>query len=299
MIAALLLVLPMAAATAFTGLAGVERLISEGKPQEALAALEANSTRTAHWHLLASRVFDRLNQPAQAASEAEAAVGLDPGNEANHLQLGQVLLTNNNPAAAREIFNKALKRFPDSNLLRLGHGLALNRLQLYEEAEPEFRQLLTRSPDLGIALDGLVEARVQLVRYDQVAQAASEFLKTSPTDYRGYYYSAVAGEKTGLPPLAIENLLRKAIERNAKFAPAHALLGKVLLQQDRPEEAALMLEGAVRLRPGYVFGHIHLARAYQSLGRMEDSKRHSELVRELADKRRRPAPALRRREPAR
>ncbi len=299
MLTGLLLLLSLVVCTATTRMPDVERLISEGKAQEALAVLESVSTRSAQWHLLASRVFDQLGHPARAASEAENAIDFDPGNEANHLQLGQVLLTNNNPAAAREIFDEALERFPDSDLLRLGLGLALNRLQFHEEAEPEFRKLLARRPNLGIALDGLVEACIQLVRYDQVAEAASEFLKASPADYRGYYYSAVAGERTGLPPLAVENLLRKAIDRNAAFAPAHALLGKVLLQQDRPEEAALTLEGALRLRPDYVVGHIHLARAYQRLGRTEDSERHSRLVRELDEDRRRPGPALRRREPAR
>lgn len=297
MLATLLLVLSVVAGTA-APLSEIERMISEGRPQDALGALEAISARTAHWHLVASRVFDQLDQPVRAASEAEAAVQLDPGNEANHLQLGQVLLTNNNAAAARKIFVNALELFPESDLLRLGLGLALNRLQLYEDAELEFRQVLTRRPDLGIALDGLVEACLQQVRYDQVARAASDFLKVSPTDFRGYYYSGVAGERTGLPPLAVENLLRKAIERNATFAPAHALLGKVLLQQNRPEEAALTLEGAVRLRPDYVFGHIHLARAYQTLGRTEDAKRHTMLVRELDERRSKPGPALRRREPA-
>ena len=296
-LATLLLVFSAMAGTAAGPLADVERLISEGRPQDALAALEAISGRTAHWHLVASRVFDQLDQPVRAASEAEAAVNLDPGSEANHLQLGQVLLTNNNPDAARTIFADALNLFPESDLLRLGLGLALNRLQLYEEAEIRFRQVLMRRPNLGIALDGLVEACIQLVRYDQVAQAASDFLKVRPTDYRGYYYSGVAGDKTGRPPLAVENLLRKAIERNATFAPAHALLGKVLLQQNRPEEAALTLEGAVRLRPDYVFGHIHLARAYQSLGRTQDAKRHTMLVRELDEQRREPEPALRRRNP--
>ena len=176
--------------------------------------------------------------------------------------------------------------------------MALNRLQQYEEAEIEFRQVLARRPDLGIALDGLAEACIELVRYDLVSRAASQFLKVSPTDYRGYYYSGVVGERTGVPPLAVENLLRKAIERNPTFAPAHALLGKVLLQQNRPEEAALTLEGAIRLRPDYVFGHLHLARAYHSLGRTEDAKRHTILVRELDEQRRTPGPALRRREPA-
>lgn len=272
----------------------VERLLADGNAELALSALESVKPRSAAWHLLASRVFEQLDQPVRAASEAEEAVRLDQSSEANHLQLGQLLLTNNNPTAAHETFAQALERFRDSRLLRLGLGLALNRLQLYEEAEPEFRKVLGQQPALGIALDGLAEACIALVRYDAVSAAAAEFAATSPDDYRGYYYSALASDKAGLSQVATENLLRKAIQRNATHAPSHALLGKVLLEQGRPQEAAMTLEGAIRLRPGYAFGHLHLARAYRRLGRNTDADRHARRLKELESERGQPAPILRR-----
>ena len=295
LLAAASLLIVSACSASAQDLSEAERLLAAGNPEQALAALESVAPRPAAWHLLASRVFDQLDQPVRAAAEAEEAVDLDPSSEASHLQLGQVLLTNNNPAAARETFAQALERFPDSPLLRVGLGLALNRLQLYEEAEPVFRVVLQGQPALGIALDGLVEACMAQVRYDAVSAAVTKFVAANPDDYRGYYYSALAGDKTGLPPAAAENLLRKSIQRHATHAPSHALLGKILLQQGRPEEAALTLEGAIRLRPGDAFGHLHLARAYRRLGRDADADRHAERVKELEGERGQPAPVLRRR----
>ena len=290
-----LLFLAAATAAAAPGISDAEALVSQGRFEQALEELEAAPSRNARWHLLASRIFDGLKDPVRAAGEAQEAVDLDPGSEAHHLQLGQILLTHNNADGAHEVFSTALQRFPDSDLLRVGNGLALNRLQQHEDAEAEFREVLTRRPTLGIALDGLVEARLHLVRYEEAANAADRFMAASPVDYRGYYYAGLVKQRTGAPPEDVEGLVRQAIDRNERFAPAHALLGQVLLMQGRLEEAALTLEGAIVLRPDYVLGHMHLARAYGRLGRRQDSERHMRRVRELERAQREAAPVLRRR----
>ncbi len=298
-LAASILLGPALVYTAAPTISEIEGLIAHGKYNQALAALEAISRRSAHWHFLASKVFDGLEQPARAASEAETALDLDPAKEAHHLQLGQLLLTHNNADSAREVFFNALKQFPGSTLLGVGNGLALNRLQRFDEAELEFRQLLARQPKLGIALDGLVDACLQQVRYEEAATAAARFMAANADDYRGYYYAGLVADKSGSPPADVEKLLRMALDRNDRFAPARVHLGKALLRQGRPEEAALMLEGAVLLKPDYVLGHLHLARAYGRLGRRQDAERHVQLVQDLERIQQQPAPVLRRRNPSR
>lgn len=290
-----LLAITLAIAGAAPTDSDIETLIARGSYSQALAALEATDQRSARWHLLASKVFDGLGRPARAASEAEKALDLEPGNEAHHLQLGQILLTNNNAAAARRVFATALEGFPDSHLLRVGNGLALNRLQHFEEAEREFGRVLARQPALGIALDGLIEAYLQQVRYEQAADAAARFIAANAEDYRGHYYAGLVAEKAGSSPADAEKSLRRSIARNDSFAPARALLGKVLLDRGRPQEAALMLEGAILLKPDYAVGHLHLARAYSRLGRRQDAQRHMRRVQELDRARQEPAPVLRRR----
>src|SRR6476659_11110408 len=85
-------------------LAPVERQLAGGRYQDALAALQQNPERGFRWHLLASKTYEGLNDPARAVSEAEAALALEPRSEAAHLQLGQIFLSHNTPAAALEIF---------------------------------------------------------------------------------------------------------------------------------------------------------------------------------------------------
>jgi tetratricopeptide (TPR) repeat protein len=78
------------------------------------------------------------------------------------------------------------------------------------------------------------------------------------------------------------------------WARAHALLGKTLLQLGRNQEAILALEAAVRLRPDYLLGRLHLARAYRKVGRLEDAKKEAEIVKELERRQHEPVPSLRR-----
>lgn len=295
MLKALLTVgIALAAILAAQDLSVAEALLAKGEHSQALAFLEENQTGSARWHFVASKVLDDLDQPTRAAEEAQTAVELAPDNAGYRLHLGRIFLTRNNPAAAQQIYAEALERFPSNVYLRLGNALAFNKLRLYEEAQVEFETCLGQLPSLGLALDGLMEAHLERLKYDDALKAAVEYRERNPQDFRGYYHSAVAQEKLGSDPEALERLLHQALEFNGRFAPAHALLGKTLLQLGRNQEAILALEAAVRLRPDYLLGRLHLARAYRKVGRLEDAKKEAEIVKELERRQHEPVPSLRR-----
>ena len=270
----------------------VEKLLAAGQYRQALAALEGIPSSTARWRLLASKAFDGLNEPARAVSEAEAGLELDPQNESLYLQLGQIFLARNTPQPAYEIFSDAQRFFPDSLLVRLGKGLALKDLQRYEEAEQELLECRRRKPDFGLAFDALATVYIQTKRYRDAARASEQFLRDNPADFRGYYYLAAGQDGLKADPAGAEKLLRRAIQLKPDFAASHALLGKILLEADRASEAVLPLEEAVRLRPDYSPAHYHLATAYRKLGRREDAAREFQIVSDLKDRERQPAPAL-------
>lgn len=274
-------------------LADVEHLFGMTRYEEALEALERVSPSGAKWHFLASKIFDQLQQPTRAAEEAHKALQLDPGNEAYHLHLGQVYLTWNNPEAAQKIFGEALRLFPESPILRLANGLALNKIRRFTEAEGEFLTCLELSPALGLALDGLMEAYLSLARYAEIHDTAARYGRDNPKDFRVAYYTALAGDRLNDPAEQLEEPLRRAIALNPSFVPAHALLGKVLLRLDRPEEAALTLEGATRLRWDYRMAYVYLGQAYRRLGRKDEAKRALAVASELAQRASQPQPSLR------
>ena len=263
---------------AITDWTAVERLIAIGNYAAAHTELARLPPDSARWHVLSSKIADGRNDPAAAVLAAEAALQLDPRNEAAHVQLGGIFLSRNTPDAALDVFTDAQALLPQSALIRLGRGLAFKELQRWAEAETE----LTRCLPSPLAFDALATIFIQRRRFADAGRLAQRFLKEAPADYRAWYFSAAAKEGLGLP--GVEPDARRSIKLRPEFAAAHALLGKWLLKQDRPAQAVVELEQAARLRPDLVQAHLHLAQAYQKLGRKDDSAREFNLVRELNKK---------------
>jgi tetratricopeptide (TPR) repeat protein len=271
----------------------IERLIAAGNYRQALAILENTQPVNAKWHLLASKVFDGLNDPARAVQEAEKALDLEPGNESHHLQLAQIFLTRNTPLPAYEILTEAQQLFSDSLLIRLGKSLALKELQRYEEAEKELAECLRRKPDFGLAFEALATVYLHTIKFGDADQLAGRYITDNPADFRGYYYRAAARHGLMLESKETENLVRHAIRLKPDFAASHALLGKILLESGRTEDAVAALKQAIGLRPDHSPAHYHLANAYRMLGRHAEAAREFEVVRDLKEKERQPVLSLR------
>ncbi len=287
-----LLLLLASAAWAQDALTPAERLIAEGQYQAALEVVRQNSAPSVRSHLLASKAYDGLNDLARAVAEAEAALAIEPRSEPAHLQLGQILLSHNTPAAALDIFGEAQQIFPESFLVRLGKGLALKELQRYDEAVRELRKCLDQQPSSGIAFDALATAYLHSSKFEELVNVADVFVKGNPADYRGYYYLAAGQEGLGMPDDLSLELLRKSLERNSNFAASLGLLGKVLLRKNSVPEAVTVLERAVSLRPEHIPSHMSLANAYRKLGRDADAAREFRLIGELHERERQPKPSL-------
>ncbi|MGH9661430.1 MAG: tetratricopeptide repeat protein [Bryobacteraceae bacterium] len=272
---------------AFADWGAIEREVAAGRYAEALTQLEAEPERPARWHVLASRAYDGLNDPARAVAQAEAALKLDPRHEPAHVQLGYIFLSRNTPTAAVEVFTEAEKAFPQSRVVKLGLGLALKELQRYDEAE----KTLAACWPHPLAFDALATILVQRLKFAEAKDLAARFIQTHPADYRGYYFLAAA--KDGLLERDARERVRQSLARKEDFAASHALLGKIQLREGEFEAAAASLETAIRLRPDLVQAHLHLGRVYQKLGRPGDAAREFAIVRELKEKEAQPKPSLR------
>ena len=78
-----------------------------------------------------------------------------------------------------------------------------------------------------------------------------------------------------------ETLLHRSIELNPEFAAAHMLLGRVLLNLSRVDEAIPELAKAIRLRPGYAPAHLYLAAAYRKAAKPDLAREESREVARL------------------
>jgi tetratricopeptide (TPR) repeat protein len=270
----------------------VEQALARGEYRVALNRLAGLTPRDARWHLLASKAWDGLNDPAKAVAEAEEALKLDPGKPVYHVHVAQIFLSRNTPKAALEIFSEADMLFPGNFVIRLGKGLALKELQLYDEAERELLWCLDRQPGAALAFDALATIYIHLSRYSDANKLTTAFMKQNAEDYRGYYFLAAARDGEQLPGAETRGLLAESIRRNPNFAAAHALTGKILLREENAAEALKYLRRAVELRPDLVQAHLHLGRALRATGDEAAAAREFETVRQLKAKEQEPVPAL-------
>lgn len=271
----------------------VEQALAHSDYQGALEYLAASDERNASWHLLASKAYDGLNDPAKAIGEAEEALKLDPKNPVLHVQLAQIFLSRNTPQAALEILAEAESFIPGVFLIHLGKGLALKELQRYDAAEQEFQWCLSRQPTSAVAFDALATVYVQQARFEDARKLAGNFIKQNSADYRGYYFLAAGRDGDSLPQDETRALLKHSLELNPSFAASHALMGKVLLREDKPREAADSLRKAIQFRPDLVQAHLHLARALRLLGDEAGATQEFETVRKLKEKEKEPTSSLR------
>lgn len=286
------LLLMMFSASTQDSYAQVEKLLANHQYNAALVELQKSASKSAKWHVLASKAYDGLNNPSQAVIEAEAALAIDPANESAHLQLGQIFLSRNTPDAAFGIYNDALKIRPNSFLLRLGKGISLTEMRRYDQAAVELRQCFDLRPSSGIVFDSLATALLHGMNYQAAMGLAEEFKMRKPEDFRSYYFIAAARDGLRLDDEGSKRILSESIRRNPNFAASHALLGKILLRQNAAQGAATALEKAVALRPNHLPSHMALTRAYRALGRTEEAEREAKIIRALNERGRAPQPAL-------
>jgi tetratricopeptide (TPR) repeat protein len=275
--------------TSTADLNAVNGLLSRGNYQMALKELEASNTsakQTGEWHLLASKAYDGLNQPKEAVAEAEAALAINPREQAYHLQLGQIFLSHNTPKAAFEVFDEALKLFPDSLVLLLGRGVALMNMGSYDKAEADLALCLAHNPGLGIAFESLETIYLNTSRLEEAEKRALAYQEKNPADYRGYYFWASAEDQLESRNSGAElDALNKALSIKPDYTPAQVLLAKVFYRQGESTKALGILEQAVRERSDYAPAHVELAMVYRKLGRREDAARESHILQQLSDNR--------------
>lgn len=259
----------------------VQKAIDAGQYQTALDRLGASKADDAQWHLLASRAWDGLDNPARAVEEAENALRLAPGELAYHLNLAQIFLSRNTPEAALEIFTEAENVFPGNFVVRLGSGLSRKEMQLYEDAEKDLKWCLERRPDSAIAFDALATIYAHLVRNEDLIAISTSFLKHNSGDYRGYYFLAAGRDGAAMPAEETQRLIAESLKRNPGFAAAHVLMGKILLREDKAEAAVEHLKRAAELRPDLPQAHLLLVKALRATGDEAGAERHRQILNQL------------------
>jgi len=225
--------------------------------------------------------YTGLHRDADARTEYEKAIALEPKLAAAHLNLG-LLLLDKDPAAAAEPLRKAAELMPDqakpSFLLGIAYersGNAAAAIQSYQaagrlddksfdihfalgrvllasrhaaEAEKEFREAVVLRQDSAPARVGLAESLVAQQKLEEAANEYGAYLELKPEDYETRYQLAAAFADLGKDGAALEQLDRAEAD-GLRSSAAQRLRIELYLRQQKFAEAGNSLEKALAEYP--------------------------------------------------
>jgi len=148
-----------------------------------------------------------------------------------------------------------------------------------KEAQALLEEAVRLEPKLAAAHEAMGFLHYQ--SGDRVA-AARELARAVELDSRNFlvhYYTALLAGQGGdeVDEPAREASLRRAIELNPNFAPAHDALAGALIRNDRNKDEALkLITRAVQLEPGVTNYWLNLVQALLELNRAKEARRLAE-----------------------
>ena len=220
-----------------------------------------------------------LGRDNEALPHLERAAQISPGEPAVLYSLGLASLRLGRPDSDRIITKlvESSSGLPASHLLK---GQVLVSQFEYERAVAELEIAASLSADLPRVQYSLGLALLKLGRNKEAIASFEKELARTPRDFSTLYYLAYLNEADGNLDAAMERL-SVALRLDPQSHEGSALLGKILLKQNKPAAAVAPLEYAVKGDPDDPDKHYALARVYQQLGRSEDAAREFNEVQRL------------------
>jgi protein O-mannosyl-transferase len=170
--------------------------------------------RSAKLHYNLGAVLEERKDFAQASSEYEKAIGLEPSYEPALAGLGNVNLNLGRAEEASRMFQKALQLKPDDVTAVTNYGTALQSLGKIDAAKTQYQHAISLAPgkddaycDLGVLLFRTGDADAAVLQFDQAA-------KINPMDPMPLFNLAAIYQKNGRPDLSI-----KLYERVLQLSP--------------------------------------------------------------------------------
>ena len=202
------------------------------------------------------------SDPAAAVEPLQKAVELASGNAESKYYLGVALERSGKPALAIEQYQAAEKLDEKHFETRLALGRTLSKSNRPDAADSEFRAALVLRPDSAPAQLGLAQSLLAQQKMDAAAAEFARYLELQPQDNEVRIELASLLADLGKNDNALAELDR-AHAADFNSAAALKLRGRICYQAKRYDEAVTLLEKAIALSPQDAdvpaqLGHVYL-----------------------------------------
>lgn len=234
---------------------------------------------------LSGDVEERAGNFQEAAQAYARAAELDPSEE-NVWNLAFELLRHWSFEAATADLESAVVKFPQSERMRLGLGVAYFGKANFGKAVPVFAELLRGSPENAMYAEMLgTSCTAELEAAQADCRVLVEYAERHPGDAKAAVAAAAGltqGNASDGQVAQAYQLLRRAIATDPKLAEARYRLGLLDQEQNRWAESIPALEAAVALKANYAQAHYRLSMAYWRVGRKQEAKTQMDLEKRYA-----------------
>ncbi|HEY9125503.1 MAG TPA: tetratricopeptide repeat protein, partial [Acidobacteriaceae bacterium] len=263
---------PLQAAEAFSAAIALAPENTELQLNKAQALLEAdrlddarktlaaypNAERSAAAQSLWGDLEEKAGNFQQAAQHYSHAVDLDPSEE-NAWNLAYELLRHWSFEPATADLEAAVVKFPESDRMRMGLGVAYFGKANFGKAVPIFAGLLRRNPENAVYAEMLgMSCTAVLDSVQADCDVLVDYAQKHPSNARVAVAAAAGLMQTTADDAQIAlayRLLRSAIAADPKLADARYRLGLLDQEQNHWRESIPSLEAAIALKPEHAQAH--------------------------------------------
>jgi tetratricopeptide (TPR) repeat protein len=244
---------------------------------------------SAELHNLLGEVEEKDGKFVEAANEFELAAHADP-SESNLFDWGSELLLHRTLGPAIEVFQDAARRYPASQRLAIGLGMALYAHGNYDDAVKSLLRaadLNPSDPSCYLFLSRAYDSSPS--QADEVILRFRRFAELQPRNARALYYYAMSlwkGKRAQDPTLdlsQIETLLKNSLTLDPKLAEAHLQLGNLYSDQSKYAEAIPEYVWALELNSDLADAHYRLGQAYVRIGQKESAQEQLQVYQKLRE----------------
>jgi Tfp pilus assembly protein PilF len=154
-------------------------------------------------------------------------------------------------------------------------GMALRKLERFQEAEPLLRQAAELMPESPEVQNGLGTVQSALGDYAQAESCFSRAIKLNPEYADAFYNKGNACQRMQAFEKA-RSCYQQALRLNPRDHEAWTNLGKVHHELNQLQEALAAHDQALKLSPDFPLGHWNRAIALLTAGRLEEGFRDYE-----------------------
>ena len=248
-------------------------------------ALIPNPETNSQVQALLGDIAEKQGRYQEAVKHLQAAAKLDP-SEPNLYFLGFEFLQHWTFEPAIKMFEFGVRKYPSSQRMLLGLGIARYSMNDLAVAAPIFAQLLEADPESATYADLLGRSCSLMPDMSKGCEKLEGFADKHPKNATVATYAAasILHRSNQTDDLAVASrLLDQAIGLDPDLAEAHFQKGLLLQTRGQWKESVTELETAIKLKPGASKAHYRLALAYSHTGQRDKAEEQIALQKKYSE----------------